>query len=144
MRLHPPDCRHRFADARVARLATVTPDGAPFLVPVTVAVLADDAAPAGAAVVFAVDDKPKRTRELRRLEHLAAEPRAAFLVDSYDEDWSRLWWVRADTVTTVLTAGPRREAALAALVGRYPQLAGSGFGAVVWAVVQRWSGWAAA
>jgi PPOX class probable F420-dependent enzyme len=144
VRLPADGCRDRFTAARIARLATVTPDGAPFLVPVTVSVLPDGDAPAGAAVVFAVDDKPKRTRALRRLEHLAVEPRAAFLVDEYDEDWTRLWWVRADTVSTVLDeADPRREQVLVALVARYPQLTDSGFGAVVWAAVQRWSGWAA-
>jgi PPOX class probable F420-dependent enzyme len=68
--------RERFAEARVAHLATVRPDGAPHLVPIVFA-LEDD------RVYTAIDDKPKRTRELQRLANIAADPRVSVLVDSY-------------------------------------------------------------
>ena len=44
----------------------------------------------------AVDHKPKRSRALQRLENIAANPAVSLLVDDYAEDWSKLWWVRAD------------------------------------------------
>src|SRR5688500_19241557 len=47
-------------------------------------------------VYSAVDAKPKRSRRLQRLVNLRAHPRCALLVDHYEDDWRRLWWVRAD------------------------------------------------
>jgi PPOX class probable F420-dependent enzyme len=74
------EARARFAASRVARLATVRPDGAPDLVPV-VFVLEGDTAWLG------VDEKPKRHRRLQRVVNIRAEPRVSLLADSYDEDW---------------------------------------------------------
>jgi len=88
--------RDLFTGASVARLATVRPDGRPHLVPIVFAV-------AGDVIVTAVDEvKPKRTRALARLANIAAEPRVSVLADHYDEDWTRLWWVRADGTATVV------------------------------------------
>ena len=75
-----------FAAAPVARLATVGPDGCPHLVPVVFAVDGD-------VVYTAVDGKPKVSLRLRRLANIAARPQVSLLVDHYDDDWSRLWWV---------------------------------------------------
>ena len=41
-----------------------------------------------------VDEKPKRTHRLQRLRNIEANPRVEVVIDEYDEDWSRLWWVR--------------------------------------------------
>ncbi len=98
----------RFASVRVARLATVTPDGAPHLVPIVFAL-------AGDVIHTAVDGKPKRHRNLRRLANIAHEPRVSVLADHYDDDWAELWWVRADGRATV-TDEPEP-----ALLARYPQ-----------------------
>ena len=73
----------RLAAGRVGRFAT----SAPRIVPVTFAVV-------GSAIVHAVDHKPKATRALARVEDIRRDPRASLLVDHYDEDWSRLWWIR--------------------------------------------------
>jgi PPOX class probable F420-dependent enzyme len=100
-----------FADARVARLATVGADGAPHLVPIVFAVT-------GEVIHSAVDAKPKRHRRLRRLANIAHEPRVSVLVDHYDDDWSLLWWVRADGVARVVDESPD---GLAALAAKYPQ-----------------------
>jgi PPOX class probable F420-dependent enzyme len=142
--------RRRFRAARVARLATVTPQVTPHMVPVTFAVLADDAVPAAEEVrataeliVFAVDHKPKSTTALRRLDNIAANPSVAFLVDAYDEDWQRLWWVRADGTAGII-GGAVRDRALAELAAKYPQYqAVPPSGVVVGAVVTRWIGWQA-
>jgi PPOX class probable F420-dependent enzyme len=120
----------RLAAARVGRLAT----SAPRIVPVTFAV-------AGAAIVHAVDHKPKATRGLARLEDLRRDPRASLLVDHYDEDWSQLWWVRADGTARVLDVAEATEA-VDALVEKYPQYAGRRpAGPVVVLDVHRVSGW---
>jgi len=140
MRLTADEASRRFRAARVARLATVGAAGAPHLVPVTFAVIDRPAS----LVVFAVDHKPKSTTALRRLANIAAEPRVAFLADGYDDDWDRLWWVRADAVAGVVD-GDLRSAAIGALVGKYGQYrAMPPDGVVVGARVLTWSGWQAA
>jgi PPOX class probable F420-dependent enzyme len=100
----------QLARARVGRLATVTADGGPHVVPVTFALL-------GGTIVTAVDAKPKTTRALRRLENVRATGRASLLVDHYDEDWSALWWVRVDGRAAVIES----DAAIDALVAKYEQ-----------------------
>ncbi|WP_405060219.1 TIGR03668 family PPOX class F420-dependent oxidoreductase [Kribbella sp. NBC_01505] len=143
MKFSSVDCRARFVAARVARLATVGADGVPHLVPVTfaVAVAADE-------VVIAIDQKPKSTVDLRRLRNIAANPSVALLVDSYDEDWTQLWWVRADGTATVLDAPPSvatsasHSSAVELLVAKYPQYAADPpRGPVIVVRVNRWSGW---
>lgn len=128
------EARERFAAARVARLATADAAGRPHLVPIAFAV-------AGDTVYSAVDAKPKRTRELRRLANVRQNPAVALLVDHWDEDdWTRLWWVRAEGEGRVLE-GEEPEAVRAAglLRERYP--AQRADGAVLAVDVERWSGW---
>jgi PPOX class probable F420-dependent enzyme len=129
--------RQRLSEARVARLATVDASGRPHLVPVTFAVDGD-------TLYFAVDAKPKRTTNLRRLRNIAANPQVSLLVDHYDEDWSRLWWVRADGAARVLEdAGSTR--AVDMLVNRYAQYRQARpQGPVVAITIHRITGWAAA
>ena len=131
------EARVRFAHARVATLATITPDLAPHLVPCTFAVLGD-------AIVTVVDDKPKRTRRLQRLANIAVNPRVALLADHYADDWSALWWVRADGAAAVVDGGDRHVAAVRALAARYsPYAERAPTGPVIWVEVRRWTGWAA-
>lgn len=85
----------RFRLARVARLATVSADGLPHIVPVTFALSGD-------TVVMAVDHKPKSTRNLKRLKNIAANSHVSLLADEYKEDWTQLWWVRVDGTAHVL------------------------------------------
>jgi len=136
--------RARFLRARVARLATADADGRPHLVPVTFAAAPNE--PAADGLVFAVDHKPKRGTALRRLDNIAANPAVSLLVDVYEEDWSRLWWARADGTAAILSPDePGARAAVAALAGRYPAPAQYGDrppqGPVVVVRVDRWSGW---
>ena len=116
MQLDPAEARALFGSARVARLATVRRDGSPHLVPVCFAVSGD-------AIYTAVDHKPKSTADLARLRHIAAEPRVALLADRYDDDWSRLWWVRVDGDAKVVESAQERDEALAALAAAYRQYA---------------------
>lgn len=137
MRIDTDEARRRFAAARVARLASADPDGRPHLVPVTF--VAD-----GDQLVHVVDEKPKRSRDLRRVRNLRVNPRASMLADHYDDDWSRLWWVRADGEASVSDDGERIARAVDLLAAKYPQYREQRvFGPLVVLTVHRWSGWAA-
>ncbi|CAM3019109.1 TIGR03668 family PPOX class F420-dependent oxidoreductase [Saccharomonospora xinjiangensis] len=128
--------RRLFTTARLARLATAGADGMPHLVPVTFALDGGD-------VVWAVDAKPKTTTALRRLRNIAAQRGVCLLVDHYDEDWSMLWWVRADGDASVAGAG-QDTSAVAALVAKYSQYARTPpEGPVVRVRVRTWRGWSA-
>src|SRR6478609_3998581 len=112
------EMRRRVRDARVARLATITGDGRPHLVPCCFALSSESRS--GEVVYSAIDAKPKSTLGLRRLANLRANPHAALLVDHYSDDWSRLWWVRVDGNGRVLESGAERDAAIALLAHKYP------------------------
>ena len=133
------EARRLFAQARVARLATVDAEGRPHLVPIAFAA-------AGDVVFSAVDAKRKRTTSLRRLENVRRNPRVALLADHYDDaHWDELWWVRADGSARVL-AGEDRDArrAIELLMERYGQYrATPPRGPVLAVAVERWSGWRA-
>ena len=107
----------RLTAARVARLATMDPDGRPHLVPIVFALDRD-------TLYSAVDRKPKRSTRLRRIENARARPDVTILVDHYDEDWSRLWWIRLRGHARVLDEGEERERALRLLAEKYAQYLG--------------------
>jgi len=132
------EARRRFAAEPIARLATVDNSGEPHLVPVCFAV-------AGDSVLTAVDHKPKTTRALRRLRNIAANPHVCLLTDRYDDDWDRLWWVRADgTARIVAPAAPEYAAGLSALRARYRQYRERPpAGPLIVVTVRRWRGWTA-
>ena len=100
----------------MAHLATAGADGAPHVVPICYAL--DDQ-----ALYFVADLKPKRqpARALRRLANLRENPRAAIIVDEYDEDWRRLAWVLVRGPALLLTDAGAHASALALLRTRYPQ-----------------------
>jgi PPOX class probable F420-dependent enzyme len=128
------EARARFAAAKVARLATADAAGRPHLVPVAFVV-------AGETIYSATDAKPKRTRSLRRLANVRANPAVSLLVDHWDdEDWSALWWARADGRGRVLAPDdPEARRAVDLLRARYPQQRDAG--EVLAVDVERWSGW---
>ena len=96
---------------RVARLATVRPDGSPRIVPICFVLDGD-------TLYTAVDEKPKRTRQLARLDDIERDPRVEIVIDHYDDDWTRLWWVRLGGRARV---AERDERALELLTAKYPQ-----------------------
>ena len=137
MRMTAEEARRRLGAARVARLATASADGRPHLVPITFA--AD-----GDLVYTAVDAKPKTTRRLQRLSNIRGNHRVAVLADQYDEDWSALWWVRADGQAAILDDPAAMAEPLRLLAARYPQYRASPpAGPVVAIRVDRWTGWSA-
>ncbi len=135
--LAPDEMRRRVAAARVGRLATVSAGGAPRLVPFCFVLDGD-------SLLSAVDDKPKRSTRLARLEDVAADPRVSVLVDEWSEDWARLWWVRIDGRARVLPAEPEARAAVDLLTAKYEQYRRRRpQGPVLAITAERWTGWAA-
>lgn len=110
----------RLGSARVGRLATITPDGRPHVVPLVFALVGKNRA---LRAYWVVDRKPKRSPQIQRLRNLEANAAAELVVDGYDEDWERLWWVRASGSGRVVDAPAERAAALWALHAKYPRYA---------------------
>jgi PPOX class probable F420-dependent enzyme len=137
-RVEASEARRRLSASRAARLATVGVDGRPHVVPIVFA-LHDD------TLYFAVDAKPKRTTNLRRLKNIAANPAVAVLVDHYEDDWMRLWWVRVDGTARVVIDGDEAERAIDLLAARYAQYrTARPDGPVVAIHIERLTGWASA
>lgn len=110
--------RRFLAVARIGHLATADRHGAPHVIPVCYA-LADT------VLYVTIDRKPKRTDiALKRLRNIAENPAVAFVVDRYDEDWTRLGWVMLRGRADILREGPEHGRAQALLRDRYPQYAG--------------------
>ena len=98
----------------------------------------------GDTLYTAVDAKPKRSRTLRRIENARERPEVTVLIDRYDEDWSRLWWVRLRGRARVLDEGEEAEHALALLVEKYEQYRDAAPTTPVLAIeVEEWRGWSA-
>ncbi len=101
--------------SRVGHLATADARGAPHVVPVCFAV-SDD------TLYITIDQKPKSNpRTLKRLRNLIENPAAAFVVDRWDEDWTRLAWVMLRGPAEILDSGSEHDQAQALLCARYPQ-----------------------
>jgi PPOX class probable F420-dependent enzyme len=135
--LIPPAVMRRLAaGARVARMATVDPDGRPNIVPVVFALDGD-------TLYSSIDDKPKQTRQVRRLENIRANPdKLTVLIDHYEESWPEVWWVRLRGAARVIEEGPERDRALALLAERYPQYEDMPpQGAVIAVDITQWRGW---
>jgi PPOX class probable F420-dependent enzyme len=131
------DARERFASSHVAQLATVSAEGIPHLVPIVFAVSHD-------VVYTAVDAKRKSGRPLRRMANIEANPTVSLIVDHYDQDWSQLWWVRADGVAKIHHSGEEMATGYFELRRKYPQYQRIALdGPVIAVTVQRWSGWQA-
>jgi PPOX class probable F420-dependent enzyme len=131
------EARERFAQAPVACLSTVSADGVPHLVPVVFAVSHD-------VVYTAVDAKRKTTYRLRRLKNIAENSRVSLLVDHYDSDWDRLWWVRADGTAEIHERGEQVATGYDLLRRKYPQYQRVSLtGPVIAITVSRWSSWQA-
>lgn len=135
------DAAANFAESPVAMLATVGADGAPHVVPVVFAVHSDDEK---TTVYTAVDAKRKSTRRLRRLVNIEANPQVSMLVDHYEDDWSRLWWVRADGRAEIHYSGEQLANGYALLRRKYVQYQRIALdGPVVTVTVERWASWQA-
>jgi PPOX class probable F420-dependent enzyme len=103
MRLDAETCWSRLAGSDHGVLGTVHPERGVDLVPVVLAVTADR------RLAIPVDTvKPKASTRLQRVANLERDPRCVVLVDRYDPDWSKLWWVRV-TGTAIVVEGMAPE-----------------------------------
>jgi PPOX class probable F420-dependent enzyme len=133
----PTEAYELLRSVPVAHLATVDSGGAPHIVPIVFALIDRD-------LVTAIDAKPKAARTPTRLINIRHHPQVSVLADHYEEDWSRLWWVRLDGLATVYASGPESEAGLSALRARYRQYRTVGVpGPVIRIRVERVRGWRA-
>ena len=110
--------RKMLAAARVARFATVDAQGRPHIVPICFAYH-------GKFFYTAIDRKPKRVapERLMRLKNIRAVSSVALLIDQYDEDWPRLWYVLIRGQAKLLPQSARQERArvIHKLRAKYPQ-----------------------
>jgi len=111
----PPSVRRLVSSARVGHFATSNVEG-PGLVPVCFVL-------AGATVYHALDAKPKSVdvRRLARVRNLTATPQASLLVDHYQEDWRRLWYVLFRGTARVVDEPAEQQRAIRALRRKYRQ-----------------------
>jgi PPOX class probable F420-dependent enzyme len=135
------DPKVRFTQSPVARLATVTPAGAPHLVPVVFAVGGESSGNRD-EVYTAIDAKPKTTQRLRRLANIESNPQVSLLVDHYADDWTQLWWVRVDGMASIHDDGAAADIGYRLLRAKYPQYQSVPLnGPVIAVTVRRWSSW---
>jgi len=117
----PRTIRAKLEDARVARLATLDAKLRPHIVPVCFAY-------DGKVFYTAIDQKPKRVtpERLTRLRNILVVPQVALLIDQYDEDWTRLWYIliRGKAKLIPIRAHKERAWVLRELRAKYPQYAG--------------------
>jgi len=111
-----PEIRARLEVARIARLATQDEDGKPHVVPIC---FVWD----GEVFYSAIDRKPKRVApsRLTRLENIKKTPHVALLIDHYDEDWTRLWYIFVHGEAALVSAPAEHARAIQHLRAKYPQ-----------------------
>ena len=92
---------------RVARLATVDPQGAPHVVPICPVLDGD-------RLIFVSEANAK-------IQNLRANPRCAVVFDEYVEDWNLLRQVQIRGTATIVEEGSEWERGKALLDEKYPQ-----------------------
>lgn len=139
MKLHPDDVAARLAAHDHGVLCTLHPERGADAVPVVYAVDGD-----GHLGVPVDRVKPKAALRLQRERNLAADPRATLLVEHWDrDDWSQLWWVRAE-LRALEPAGPVADGLASRLAERFPQYRDRPFHRVLVFRVVAVTGWSAA
>jgi coenzyme F420-0:L-glutamate ligase/coenzyme F420-1:gamma-L-glutamate ligase len=111
-----PGIRAKLETARVARLATLDANRTPHMVPICFAC-------DGSVFYSAIDRKPKQVpaSRLARLRNIKETPQVALLVDQYDEDWTRLWYVLVRGEAELVSVSAEHQRAIQRLRAKYPQ-----------------------
>ena len=110
------DARRFVTSARVGRLATATPEGLPHVIPVCFELLGD-------SIYIGLDGKPKivDVLKLRRVRNIVSNPQAAFIVDRYSDNWSRLGYVLIGAEANLVSDCHERASAIESLRLKYDQ-----------------------
>ena len=109
---------------RIGHLATADAAANPQVMPICFAICED-------TLYTALDEKPKRARDAKRLKNIRENPQVSFLVDYYDEEWSRLGWVMLRGRADILDMGDEFERGGILLTERYGQYASMSLGPVI-------------
>ena len=139
MRLAEDEARSRLASLDHGVLCTVHATRGVDAVPVVYTVL-------DSHVGVPVDRvKPKLGGRLQRERNLDQDPRAVLLVEHWDHDeWSRLWWVRAELRGGIAASEQQLAALGAQLAKRFTQYRDQPFDRLVLLQIVGVTGWAAA
>ena len=139
MKLSSEQARSRLAAHVHGVLATLHPERGPDPQPVVYAV-SDD----GHVGVPIDRVKPKASSRLQREDNLEADPRGSLLIEHWDtEDWSRLWWVRADLEHVDVPSAELVDDLANRLAGTVPQYADKPFHRVLVCRIVGVTGWSA-
>lgn len=137
MQLNESTMRERVQKEAVGFLATVHEGLQPHLVPVVFAAERD-------TIWIAIDQKPKDSYNVKRVRNVLANPNVSFLVQHYEADWQRLWWVRLDGTARIVDEEHERRPVVERLQEKYPQhRVQPPPGPVIEITVTVWKGWAA-
>jgi PPOX class probable F420-dependent enzyme len=123
------DLRTIIYNARIARLATVdSEDCKPYLVPV---VFIYD----GNSFYIPIDEKAKRSKpeNLKRVKNIHKNPNVALLIDEYNEDWKKIWFIMIQGNASLINNIESKQNRLIQRVHRllydkYPQYLTTGIG----------------
>jgi len=138
MRLTETEALRRLASHDHGTLATVHPDRGVDAVPVVYAVT-------NGFVGVPIDRvKPKSSFRLQREQNLEADPRAALLIERWDrDDWSKLWWVRAELRHEVSPASDLIASLAAQLSEAFMHYQDQPFAGMLVLRIEAVSGWSA-
>ena len=108
-----PQQIRRLAEAPSGHLSTASRSGVPHVIPVCFALGPQQDGP---FIYIALDQKPKRAAltRLRRVRNILENPQVALVVDHYDADWTKLWYILLTGTAELLDSdepSPRSELA---------------------------------
>jgi PPOX class probable F420-dependent enzyme len=111
-----PEQATRLSETPVGHLATADANGRPHVIPVCFAY-------DGQYIYSVLDAKPKRgsLTGLRRVRNILANPQVSLVIDHYDEDWTRLWYLLVQGRAELIESGAEPADAVSLLRSKYPQ-----------------------
>ena len=112
-----PEQRACVKSSRVAHLATVDGDGLPHVLPVCFV-------HQKGSFYSPLDQKPKRVvnvLNLRRVRNIQGNPDVTLVLDYYDEEWSKLWYIQIRGTARIISESEEHKKAICSLTAKYPQ-----------------------
>jgi PPOX class probable F420-dependent enzyme len=100
--------------ARVAHLATADKAGQPHVIPICFVF-------DGKYFYSPIDEKPKRTTNLKRLKNIRDNPQVALIIDHYEEDWRKLGYMLVFGKARILQSGVQHQNGVQLLRRKYRQ-----------------------